>query len=39
LPERFSSKGLTRADIASRARKIRDRTVPMGQFMAAAISS
>ena len=39
LPLWRSSKGLTLAEIASRARKIRERTVPIGQFMAAAISS
>jgi hypothetical protein len=31
--------GLTTASIASRARKIRDRTVPIGQSIASAISS
>ena len=39
LPDCLSSKGLTRCEMASRARKIRERTVPMGQSMAAAISS
>ena len=39
LPDWLSSKGLTLAEIASRARKIRDRTVPIGQFMTSAISS
>ncbi len=39
LPDWFSSNGRTRADIASRARKIRDRTVPMGHSIAVAISS
>ncbi len=33
------SSGLTLAEIASRARKIRERTVPIGQFMTSAISS
>jgi hypothetical protein len=31
--------GLTLPDMVSRARKIRDRTVPMGQFIASEISS
>ena len=39
LPDWLSSKGLTLAEIASRARKIRDRTVPIGQLMTSAISS
>jgi hypothetical protein len=39
LPLWFSSKGLTFWEIASRALKIRDRTVPMGQSMASEISS
>ena len=39
LPDWFSSRGRTFAEMASRARKIRDRTVPMGQSMAVAISS
>ena len=39
LPVWWLSKGLTLAEIASRARKIRERTVPIGQFITAAISS
>ena len=39
LPDWFSSNGLTLAETASRARKMRERTVPIGQFMVAAISS
>jgi hypothetical protein len=39
LPAWLSSSGLTLADMASRARKIRERTVPMGQFMTTEISS
>ena len=39
LPDWLSSMGLIRAEIASRARKIRERTVPMGQAMAWAMSS
>ncbi len=39
LPVWRSSIGLTRAEIASRARKMRERTVPIGQAMACAISS
>ena len=39
LPDWFSSMGLTFADIASRARKILERTVPIGQFITSAISS
>ncbi len=39
LPDWFSSMGLTLAEIASRARKIRERTVPIGQFITSAISS
>ena len=39
LPDWFSSRGLTFAEIASRARKIRERTVPIGQFITSAISS
>jgi radical SAM superfamily enzyme len=39
LPLWFSSKGLTFCEIASRALKIRERTVPIGQFMASDISS
>jgi hypothetical protein len=35
----LSSKGLILAEMASRARKIRDRTVPMGQSIATEISS
>jgi len=38
-PSRVSSSGRSRAAIASRALKIRDRTVPMGQFISSAISS
>ena len=39
LPSRVSSSGRSLAAIASRARKIRDRTVPIGQFINSAISS
>jgi hypothetical protein len=39
LPDWLSSRGLTFAEMASRARKIRERTVPIGQFMTSAISS
>jgi len=39
LPDWLSSSGLTLAEMASRARKIRERTVPMGQSMTSAISS
>ena len=39
VPSRVSSKGRSRAAMASRARKMRERTVPMGQFMTSAISS
>jgi hypothetical protein len=39
LSFRVSSSGRNRAAIASRALKIRDRTVPIGQFMMLAISS
>ena len=38
-PSRVSSSGRSRVAIASRARKIRDRTVPIGQFISSAISS
>jgi hypothetical protein len=38
-PSRVSSSGRSRAAIASRALKIRERTVPIGQFMSWAISS
>jgi hypothetical protein len=39
LPDWLSSSGLTLAEMASRARKIRERTVPIGQSMTSAISS
>lgn len=39
FPDCRSSKGLTLAEMASRARNIRERTVPIGQSMASAISS
>ena len=39
LPVWFSSKGLTFCEIASRALKMRERTVPIGQLMTAEISS
>lgn len=39
FPDWFSSNGLIRSEMASRALKIRDRTVPIGQFMASDISS
>ena len=35
----WSSSGFMRASMASRARKIRERTVPIGQSMRSAISS
>jgi len=38
-PSRVPSKGRSRVAIASRALKIRDRTVPIGQFINSAISS
>jgi len=39
LPDWLSSSGLTLAEMASRARNMRERTVPMGQSMTSAISS
>lgn len=39
LPVCLSNRGFTLAEMASRARKIRDRTVPIGQAMVKAISS
>ena len=39
LPDWFSSKGLILEEIASRALKMRERTVPIGQFMTSEISS
>ena len=33
------SRGLSCSSIASRARKMRERTVPIGQFISSAISS
>lgn len=38
-PSRVSKRGLRREAMASRARKMRDRTVPMGQFITSEISS
>ena len=38
-PSRVSSSGRSRAAMASRALKIRERTVPIGQFISSAISS
>ena len=39
LPVCLSNRGFTLADMASRARNIRERTVPIGQAMVKAISS